>query len=65
MTFCVAGSNTSRFTNPVANMVAIGARECHRLDVSSSPDIPEDMPARALPGKVKARRAGRIVCRPK
>lgn len=61
----VAGSRIVRFTSPVTSIAAIGANECHRLDASRSPDIPDDTPASVLPGKVSAKIAGRIVCRPK
>ena len=63
MIFMVAGSRTARLTRPVANIDMMGTKESHRLDAWRRPEMPECTPSSVLPGKVRARTAGRAVCR--
>jgi hypothetical protein len=65
MTCNVMGRSTIKLRAPETNMAAIGTAEFQNTMGCVSPNTPDRIPSKALPGKVKARRAGRHDCNPK
>lgn len=59
-----AGRKTTQFARPVTNAVVSGTSVPHRLAGSKKPESPPAGP-KGLPGNVRARTAGKAVCRPK
>jgi hypothetical protein len=67
MTFVVAGPSISRFVKLITVMVAMGRKTLYRLLSARKPlrPEPEDLKVDLLPGYVRAKTTGRMLCREK